>query len=95
MGQGVAMHRRQGLRSQRKHWCAHLSLLLQAVLAVTCPMLTVLCCCCCAVAGVQELIYGTSEAPLAVSTLADSSKPLLFTMARLDRVKNLTGLVEW
>lgn len=43
----------------------------------------------------QELIYGTSEAPLAVSTLADSSKPLLFTMARLDRVKNLTGLVEW
>lgn len=43
----------------------------------------------------QELIYGTSEAPLAVGTLADSSKPLLFTMARLDRVKNLTGLVEW
>ena len=27
--------------------------------------------------------------------LQDRSKPILFTMARLDRVKNLTGLVEW
>jgi len=43
----------------------------------------------------QELVYGTAEAPNAVGVLADSSKPLLFTMARLDRVKNLTGLVEW
>lgn len=64
------------------------------------PCSLLLCCCCCChcaavVGAVQELIYGTSEAPLAVSTLADSSKPLLFTMARLDRVKNLTGLVEW
>ncbi len=25
----------------------------------------------------------------------DKNKPILFTMARLDRVKNLTGLVEW
>jgi hypothetical protein len=25
----------------------------------------------------------------------DRKKPILFTMARLDRVKNLTGLVEW
>jgi sucrose synthase len=43
----------------------------------------------------QELIYGSSEVPTAVGVLADPSKPLLFTMARLDRVKNLTGLVEW
>lgn len=43
----------------------------------------------------KELVYGTAEAPNAVGVLADSSKPLLFTMARLDRVKNLTGLVEW
>jgi sucrose synthase len=28
------------------------------------------------------------------SGLIDKSKPILFTMARLDRVKNLTGLVE-
>ena len=27
--------------------------------------------------------------------MQDKSKPILFTMARLDRVKNLTGLVEW
>lgn len=27
--------------------------------------------------------------------LKDRTKPILFTMARLDRVKNLTGLVEW
>lgn len=27
--------------------------------------------------------------------MQDKSKPVLFTMARLDRVKNLTGLVEW
>jgi sucrose synthase len=44
---------------------------------------------------VQELVYGSQQAPCAVGVLADSSKPLLFTMARLDRVKNLTGLVEW
>ena len=25
----------------------------------------------------------------------DPSKPILFSMARLDRVKNLTGLVRW
>jgi hypothetical protein len=29
------------------------------------------------------------------SFLKDRSRPLLFSMARLDRVKNLTGLVEW
>lgn len=43
----------------------------------------------------QDLVYGTTEAPLAVGVLKDHNKPLLFTMARLDRVKNLTGLVEW
>ncbi|WIA12982.1 hypothetical protein OEZ85_006594 [Tetradesmus obliquus] len=43
----------------------------------------------------RELVYGSAEAPLAVGVLADPNKPLLFTMARLDRVKNLTGLVEW
>jgi sucrose synthase len=43
----------------------------------------------------QDLVYGSTEAPLAVGVLKDPKKPLLFTMARLDRVKNLTGLVEW
>ena len=27
--------------------------------------------------------------------MKDKSKPIIFTMARLDRVKNITGLVEW
>lgn len=43
----------------------------------------------------QELLFGAGEAPVAVSTLSDPTKPVLFSMARLDRVKNLTGLVEW
>jgi sucrose synthase len=40
-------------------------------------------------------VYGRSEEPVAVGVLEELSRPLLFTMARLDRVKNLTGLVEW
>jgi sucrose synthase len=43
----------------------------------------------------KDLVYGSTEAPIAVGVLKDHNKPLLFTMARLDRVKNLTGLVEW
>jgi hypothetical protein len=43
----------------------------------------------------QELVWGSGEAPVAVSTLEDPSKPVLFSMARLDRVKNLTGVVDW
>ena len=27
--------------------------------------------------------------------MTDKSKPIIFSMARLDRVKNITGLVEW
>lgn len=27
--------------------------------------------------------------------LADRNKPIIFSMARLDKVKNITGLVEW
>ena len=54
-----------------------------------CTLCVAVCCC------LQELVYGSQQAPVAVGVLADSSKPLLFTMARLDRVKNLTGLVEW
>jgi sucrose synthase len=28
-------------------------------------------------------------------TFSDPEKPIIFTMARLDRIKNITGLVEW
>jgi len=48
----------------------------------------------CLATTLQELVYGTQEL-VAVGVLADHDKPLLFTMARLDRAKNLTGLVEW
>lgn len=44
---------------------------------------------------IRELLLGEGEAPLAKGVLEDKNKPLLFTMARLDRVKNLTGVVEW
>lgn len=43
---------------------------------------------------IEELLYGEGFAG-AVGQLADRSKPILFSMARLDKVKNLTGLVEW
>ncbi len=43
---------------------------------------------------IEYLLYG----PPSDSTrghLAEREKPLLFSMARLDRIKNLSGLVEW
>lgn len=44
----------------------------------------------------KELVFGRAEGPdVAASALDDPGKPVLFSMARLDRVKNLTGLVEW
>jgi len=42
---------------------------------------------------IAELIEG-SEHPEAIGRLADTSKPPLFAMSRLDRIKNVTGLVE-
>jgi sucrose synthase len=45
-------------------------------------------------AELKELVWGAGEGDVAVSTLGDAGKPVLFSMARLDRVKNLTGLVE-
>lgn len=30
-----------------------------------------------------------------IEELGDRSKPIIFSMARLDKVKNITGLVEW
>jgi sucrose synthase len=43
---------------------------------------------------IEELLYGP-ETDKAKGTLKDRKKPILFSMARLDRVKNLTGLVSW
>ncbi len=44
---------------------------------------------------IEEMIFGSEPRPDARGSLADPEKPLLFTMARLDRIKNITGLVRW
>lgn len=43
---------------------------------------------------IEELIYGARH-PEGRGTLVERHKPLIFSMARLDRIKNLTGLVQW
>ncbi len=43
---------------------------------------------------IEELVYG-SEIEGAVGHLEQTDKPLIFSMARLDRIKNITGLVRW
>jgi sucrose synthase len=42
---------------------------------------------------ITDLVEGGAR-PDAVGELKDKSKPLLFAMSRLDRIKNVTGLVE-
>lgn len=43
---------------------------------------------------IEQLIFGGQDHD-ARGELAVKDKPLLFTMARLDHIKNITGLVEW
>lgn len=43
---------------------------------------------------ISSLLYGGRH-PQGRGVLTDPEKPLVFSMARLDRIKNLTGLVEW
>ncbi len=42
----------------------------------------------------EELVFGEGR-PDVRGKLENPSKPLVFTMARLDRIKNIAGLVEW
>ncbi|KAK4761701.1 hypothetical protein SAY87_029585 [Trapa incisa] len=44
---------------------------------------------------IEELLFNDVENKEHLCVLKDRDKPIIFTMARLDRVKNLTGLVEW
>lgn len=44
---------------------------------------------------IESMIYGKDTGFRARGTLADKNKPLIFTMARMDRIKNITGLTEW
>ena len=43
---------------------------------------------------IEQLIFGEPDAE-SRGHIEDRDKPLIFTMARLDRIKNITGLVEW
>ncbi|MCC6916290.1 sucrose synthase [Nitrosomonas sp.] len=43
---------------------------------------------------IESLIFGDATDLPARGHLQDPDKPLIFTMARLDRIKNITGLVE-
>ncbi|GKE82835.1 sucrose synthase [Tanacetum coccineum] len=42
----------------------------------------------------DELLFSSVENDEHMCVLKDKNKPILFTMARLDNVKNLTGLVS-
>ncbi|MFO7579655.1 MAG: sucrose synthase, partial [Nitrosomonas halophila] len=44
---------------------------------------------------IDSMIFGDDACFPARGALRDPDKPLIFTMARLDRIKNITGLVEW
>ncbi|XP_028800601.1 sucrose synthase 6 isoform X1 [Neltuma alba] len=45
--------------------------------------------------AIEELLYGKVDNNEHIGSLSDRRKPIVFSMARLDVVKNLTGLVEW
>uniref|UniRef100_A0A0E0NNB5 Sucrose synthase n=1 Tax=Oryza rufipogon TaxID=4529 RepID=A0A0E0NNB5_ORYRU len=44
---------------------------------------------------IEELLYSKEDNNEHIGHLADRSKPIIFSMARLDKIKNITGLVEW
>lgn len=44
---------------------------------------------------IDELVFGHTPRDDGRGVIHDQEKPLLFTMARLDKIKNLTGLVDW
>ncbi|XP_020241227.1 sucrose synthase 7-like isoform X2 [Asparagus officinalis] len=45
--------------------------------------------------AIDELLYSKEDNNEHLGFLADKKKPIIFSMARLDTVKNITGLVEW
>lgn len=44
--------------------------------------------------SIEALLFDPKQTDEHVGTLKDRSKPIIFSMARLDHVKNMTGLVE-
>lgn len=45
--------------------------------------------------SIEKLLYDPEQSDECICRLNDRSKPIIYSMARLDRVKNITGLVEW
>ncbi|XP_043718353.1 sucrose synthase 7-like isoform X2 [Telopea speciosissima] len=45
--------------------------------------------------AIEELLYNKEDNDQHFGYLADRQKPIIFSMARLDIVKNITGLTEW
>lgn len=43
---------------------------------------------------IEEIIFGNDQT-FARGVLSEPNKPLIFTISRLDHIKNITGLVEW
>ncbi|KAL5158167.1 Sucrose synthase 2 [Glycine soja] len=44
--------------------------------------------------SIEKLVYGAEQNEEHIGLLNDRSKPIIFSMARIDPVKNITGLVE-
>ncbi|CAH9052979.1 unnamed protein product [Cuscuta europaea] len=44
---------------------------------------------------IEDLLYKNGDTNEHIGVLEDKKKPIIFSMARLDTVKNLTGLTEW
>ncbi|KAF5737716.1 sucrose synthase 5-like [Tripterygium wilfordii] len=45
--------------------------------------------------AIEELLYNKEDNQEHIGYLADRKKPIIFSMARLDVVKNIAGLTEW
>ncbi|KAL9266652.1 Sucrose synthase 6-like protein, partial [Drosera capensis] len=45
--------------------------------------------------AIEELLYNDVDNDEHIGFLKDKKKPIIFSMARLDTVKNITGLTEW
>ncbi|XP_076926519.1 sucrose synthase 7-like [Bidens hawaiensis] len=45
--------------------------------------------------AIKELLFNEQDNDEHMGYLADITKPIIFSMARLDTVKNITGLTEW
>ncbi|KAK3008925.1 hypothetical protein RJ639_015297 [Escallonia herrerae] len=45
--------------------------------------------------AIEELLYSKEDNDEHIGYLKDRTKPIIFSMARLDTVKNITGLTEW